>query len=251
MTDYQLARALDLLRGLALFSQNTVNWRRSLLQLSAGSSANRRIRRTPRGSAPSTYYDEFPERNRSTAMSEAAYDPAAQRTMSDEEIAALPYRRGVGVMLLNAQNKVFVAQRLDMKTAAWQMPQGGIDPDEDPRQTAFREMKEEIGTDKARILAETDWISYDLPSDLVPKLWKGRYRGQTQKWFAMRFLGTDADIDINGQRGVFRLVLGRLRRTPKPDRTLQESTVRSVSWRSSAPCCCSPWKIEEMRAGPP
>lgn len=136
-------------------------------------------------------------------MSEAAYDPAAQRTMSDEEIATLPYRRGVGVMLLNAQNKVFVAQRLDMKTAAWQMPQGGIDPDEDPRQTAFREMKEEIGTDKARILAETDWISYDLPSDLVPKLWKGRYRGQTQKWFAMRFLGTDADIDINGQHPEF------------------------------------------------
>ena len=136
-------------------------------------------------------------------MSEPAYDPAARRVMSDAEIAVLPYRRGVGVMLLNRDNKVFVAQRLDMTTAAWQMPQGGIDPDEDPRATAFREMKEEIGTDKAEVLAESDWISYDLPRDLVPKLWKGRYRGQRQKWFAMRFLGTDADIDINGPHPEF------------------------------------------------
>lgn len=136
-------------------------------------------------------------------MSEPAYDPAARRVMSDEEISALPYRHGVGILLLNRENKVFVAQRLDMKTAAWQMPQGGIDPDEDPLRTAFREMKEEIGTDRAEVIAEADWISYDLPRDLVPKLWKGRYRGQRQKWFAMRFLGSDADIDINGPEPEF------------------------------------------------
>lgn len=136
-------------------------------------------------------------------MSEPAYDPSARRVMTSEEIAALPFRRGVGVLLLNPQDKVFVAQRRDMKTAAWQMPQGGIDPAEDPLAAAFREMKEEIGTDKAEVLAESDWIEYDLPHDLVPKLWKGRYRGQVQKWFAMRFLGEDADIDIDGPHPEF------------------------------------------------
>jgi putative (di)nucleoside polyphosphate hydrolase len=111
--------------------------------------------------------------------------------------AGLPYRPGVGLMLLNARGQVFVAQRLDMPSAAWQMPQGGIDPGETPRQAALRELHEEIGTDKAEIVAESrDWIRYDLPADLVRKLWSGRYRGQEQKWFALRFLGTDADIDI-------------------------------------------------------
>ncbi|MDD3444326.1 MAG: RNA pyrophosphohydrolase, partial [Zavarzinia sp.] len=77
------------------------------------------------------------------------------------------------------------------------MPQGGIDEGEEPQTAALRELGEEIGTEKAEIIAEsTDWLTYDLPAELVPQVWKGRYRGQRQKWYAMRFLGTDADIDI-------------------------------------------------------
>ena len=118
-------------------------------------------------------------------------------TTRPEEIACLPYRPGVGLMLLNRENKVFVAQRIDTAIAAWQMPQGGIDEGEDPRDAALRELEEEIGTDKAEIIAESRrWFDYDLPRDLVPKVWHGRYRGQTQKWFALRFLGEDSDIDI-------------------------------------------------------
>jgi putative (di)nucleoside polyphosphate hydrolase len=111
--------------------------------------------------------------------------------------AALPYRRGVGVMLVNRDGLVFVARRIDTPSQAWQMPQGGIDEGENPRHAAMRELKEEIGTDKAKILAESrDWLSYDLPADLVPKIWGGRFRGQTQKWFLLRFTGKDSDIDI-------------------------------------------------------
>ena len=111
--------------------------------------------------------------------------------------AALPYRKGVGVMLLNRDGEVFVAQRIDSADAAWQMPQGGIDPGESPRAAALRELEEETGTAKAEVIGETrDWLRYDLPLDLVPRVWKGRYRGQEQKWFAMRFLGEDQDIDI-------------------------------------------------------
>ncbi len=111
--------------------------------------------------------------------------------------ASLPYRDGVGIMLLNERRQVFVARRIDMTSEAWQMPQGGIDAGESPAQTALRELKEEIGTDKAEILRESrDWHAYDLPDHLIPKVLGGRYRGQRQKWFAMRFLGTDADINI-------------------------------------------------------
>ena len=100
-------------------------------------------------------------------------------------------------MLLNAKNEVFVAKRIDMTSEAWQMPQGGIDAGEEPRATALRELKEEIGTDKATIIGESDgWLTYDLPAHLVPIIWKGRYRGQEQKWFVMRFDGTEADINI-------------------------------------------------------
>lgn len=109
----------------------------------------------------------------------------------------LPYRRGVGIMLLNDAGKVFVAKRIDMTSEAWQMPQGGIDDGEEPRTAALRELKEEIGTDKAEIIAESqDWLRYDLPDALVPKIWKGRYRGQKQYWYVMRFTGNDRDIDI-------------------------------------------------------
>lgn len=112
-------------------------------------------------------------------------------------MSALPYRPGVGIMLLNKDGLVFVAKRIDMISEAWQMPQGGIDEGEEPAQTALRELKEEIGTDKATLLFEhPKWFTYDLPEDLISKIWGGRYRGQKQKWFVMRFDGDDSDINI-------------------------------------------------------
>lgn len=109
----------------------------------------------------------------------------------------LPYRKGVGLMLLNNLGQIFVAKRIDNPGPAWQMPQGGIDHGEDPRATALRELEEEIGTNKAEILAESrDWVTYDLPDELVGKVWKGKYRGQKQKWYILRFTGTESDINI-------------------------------------------------------
>ena len=119
-------------------------------------------------------------------------------------MSKLPYRRGVGMMLLNAKREVFVAKRIDMTSEAWQMPQGGIDKGEEPRAAAMRELKEEIGTDKASIIAESrGWLRYDLPAYLVPKLWGGKYRGQEQKWFVLRFEGTEKDIDIATEHAEF------------------------------------------------
>ena len=108
-----------------------------------------------------------------------------------------PYRLGVGAMLINRDGRVFVGQRSDASAPAWQMPQGGIDGDESPREAVRRELREEIGTDKAEIIAETeDWLHYDLPANVTGLVWGGRYRGQKQKWFALRFTGHDDDIDI-------------------------------------------------------
>ena len=107
------------------------------------------------------------------------------------------YRRAVGILLLNDATEVLVAQRIDFPGDAWQMPQGGIDKGETPLQAARRELKEEIGTDKADVIAESRrWLSYDYPAELKGRTWHSRYRGQTQKWFVMRFTGTDADIDL-------------------------------------------------------
>lgn len=114
------------------------------------------------------------------------------------------YRPCVGIMLLNRANEVLVAQRLDMTSHAWQMPQGGIDRGETPIKAAWREMREEIGTDKASLLAESSgWLRYDLPDNLASTLWGGRFRGQEQKWFAFRFEGDDSDIDIATRRPEF------------------------------------------------
>ncbi|MFC5738831.1 putative (di)nucleoside polyphosphate hydrolase [Rhodobacter sp. 140A] len=119
--------------------------------------------------------------------------------MTPEEIAALPYRRNVGVVLMNPQGLVFTGQRIDSPVPAWQMPQGGIDEGEKPKEAALRELWEETGVrpDLVEKIAKTrDWITYDLPSDLVGNIWKGRYRGQKQKWFLLRFLGHDSDVNI-------------------------------------------------------
>ncbi|SDI88381.1 RNA pyrophosphohydrolase [Aliiruegeria lutimaris] len=111
----------------------------------------------------------------------------------------LPYRPCVGVMLINAQNHVFVGQRLDSDVPAWQMPQGGIDKGEGWREAALRELWEETGVteDLVEVVAETeDWVRYDLPDHLLGKVWKGKYRGQEQKWMLLRFLGTDEQVQI-------------------------------------------------------
>ena len=115
----------------------------------------------------------------------------------------LPYRPCVGAVLFNRAGKVLVARRADLPNAegpagGWQLPQGGIDPDEDPRVAVFRELAEEIGTANAEILAEHPaWLTYDLPRHLVGVALKGKFCGQKQKWFALRFLGSDSEIDLS------------------------------------------------------
>jgi len=119
--------------------------------------------------------------------------------MTPEAVAALPYRPCVGVMLVNDRGEVFAGQRIDTKAAAWQMPQGGIDPGESPREAALRELQEETGIDPAlvEIVHETpDWLTYDIPAEMVPRIWGGKYRGQKQRWYLMRFHGRDDQIEI-------------------------------------------------------
>jgi putative (di)nucleoside polyphosphate hydrolase len=100
-------------------------------------------------------------------------------------------------MLLNARREVWVGRRVGMGDEAWQMPQGGIDAGETPRDAVIRELAEETGTDRAEIIAESgDWLRYDLPPEVAARVWKGRFRGQRQKWFALRFTGADADFDL-------------------------------------------------------
>ena len=109
----------------------------------------------------------------------------------------LPYRPAVGIMLINPGGLVFVGRRIDQTVEGWQMPQGGIDEGETPAQAGLRELKEEVGTDKAVILREMDeWLLYDLPKHLLGVALHGRFRGQKQKWLALRFTGKNGDIDI-------------------------------------------------------
>ena len=119
----------------------------------------------------------------------------------------LPYRPCAGVMLVNRDGKVFVGQRLDSVLEAWQMPQGGIDPGEDALEAAWRELWEETGVARelAELVAEApEELTYDLPPDLIGKVWKGKWRGQRQRWFLFRFLGEDEDIDIATPEPEFR-----------------------------------------------
>ncbi len=123
------------------------------------------------------------------------------------DIASLPYRPCAGIMLVNRSGKIFVGQRLDTRTEAWQMPQGGIDEDEDPELAALRELEEETGISRrlVTIIARSnDEHFYDLPPELVGKLWKGRWRGQRQTWFLMRFMGEDEDVNIETDHQEFR-----------------------------------------------
>jgi putative (di)nucleoside polyphosphate hydrolase len=116
----------------------------------------------------------------------------------------LPYRPCVGVMLINREGLVFVGRRIDQTMEGWQMPQGGIDAGETPEEAALRELKEEIGTNNARILRGMDeWLAYDLPPHLLGVALHGKYRGQRQKWIAMRFEGDDSEIDIQTEEPEF------------------------------------------------
>ena len=116
----------------------------------------------------------------------------------------LPLRTGVGIVLLNDKNKIFVGKRIDNPKKFWQMPQGGVDKNEELLQAAKRELKEETSIKSVELIKELDeWLEYDLPKNLLGKLWKGKYRGQKQKWFIMKFLGKNDEINIRTKRPEF------------------------------------------------
>ena len=122
----------------------------------------------------------------------------------DEKFQNLPLRSGVGIVILNKENKIFVAKRIDNPKNFWQMPQGGVDKDEDFLSAAYRELEEETSIKDVELIREIDEILiYELPKHLLGIIWKGKYKGQKQKWFIMRYLGTDDKININTKKPEF------------------------------------------------
>tara|TARA_B100000401_G_C52782586_1_gene709032 strand:+ start:633 stop:1106 length:474 start_codon:yes stop_codon:yes gene_type:complete len=122
----------------------------------------------------------------------------------DKKYNNLPLRKGVGVVLLNSNNQIFVAKRIDNPKDFWQMPQGGIDVGEDPLTAAFRELKEETSIKSVKLIKEINSeITYHLPENLLGIIWKGKYKGQIQKWFVMRFLGNDNEINLKTKHPEF------------------------------------------------
>ena len=116
----------------------------------------------------------------------------------------LPLRLGVGIALLNHENKVFVGKRIDNPANSWQMPQGGVDKNEDFLRAAKRELEEETGVRTVEVIKElNEWVAYDLPKNLLGKIWQGKYRGQKQKWFIMKFLGKNDEINIKTKKPEF------------------------------------------------
>ena len=116
----------------------------------------------------------------------------------------LPLRIGVGIVLLNCENKIFVGRRIDNPANSWQMPQGGVDENENLLQAAKRELKEETSIKTVAIIKElSEWLSYELPENLLGKLWKGKYRGQKQKWFIMKFAGDNKEINVKTEKPEF------------------------------------------------
>ncbi len=121
-----------------------------------------------------------------------------------ERYKNLPYRVGVGIVVLNKENKIFVAKRIDNPKNFWQMPQGGVDEGEDFLSAAYRELEEETSIKKVELITEIDEITtYELPDYLLGKIWKGKFKGQKQKWFIMRYLGSDDEININTHKPEF------------------------------------------------
>ena len=122
-----------------------------------------------------------------------------------DSVDTLPFRHGVGMMIINKDGHIFVGKRVESKFEAWQMPQGGILTGETPSRAVFREMKEEIGCDCGNIIAETKkWYSYNIPDFLISKLWSGQFKGQKQKWFLVEFTGSDEDINVHTEIPEFR-----------------------------------------------
>ena len=122
----------------------------------------------------------------------------------EEKFRNLPLRNGVGIIVLNKENKVFVARRIDNSKNFWQMPQGGIDEGEDFLKAAYRELEEETSIKNVQLIKELDeTITYELPNHLLGIIWKGKYRGQKQKWFLMKFIGEDKEININTKNPEF------------------------------------------------
>jgi putative (di)nucleoside polyphosphate hydrolase len=116
----------------------------------------------------------------------------------------LPMRQGVGIIVLNKNNEVFVGKRKDNPVDKWQMPQGGIDNNETPLKAMKRELEEETSITKIEVLKEVEnWLEYELPSNLLGKIWKGKYRGQKQKWFIVKFMGKDNEINLNTKHPEF------------------------------------------------